>query len=125
MSWSVATYVAVHSAVLDQIDLDGPSGYLEIRDSSNVLLGTVPLTYPAGTVSPGTGRLTITFTATALEAVASGTADYAILKSASGTIVNSDIPCKAGSGPESGYCVLPSVTITEGAPIEGTSFTIG
>jgi hypothetical protein len=125
MSWSLAVNVAVQTAVLGQIDANGAAAYLEIRDSSNVLLSTLPFTYPAGTVSPGTGRLTLVFGDRDEAAAATGTADYAILKSANGTVINSDIPCQEGTAPVSGYCVLPSLSIVVDTPVEGTSFTIG
>jgi len=126
MSWSVAVEVAVQTAIKTQIDGAGASAYFEIYDSGNVLLSTLPLTYPCGTVSGTTGQLSCTFGDRDEEAAATGTADHVVLKNAAGVAVETNIPCQAGSTPVAGYFVMPSLSIVAGTPVEGIDpFTIG
>ncbi len=126
MSWSVAVEVAVQTAIKAQIDGGGGAAYFEVYDSGNVLLSTLPLTYPCGTVSGTTGQLSCEFGSRDEDAAASGTASYVKLKNSAGVVVESSIPCQAGSSPVAGYFVMPSLSIVIGTPVEGIDpFTVG
>ena len=125
MAWSVAVKVAVQTTVKDQIDAGSGAARIDIYDVDDVLLSTLPLTDPCGTVTAGTGQLVCTFGPRDEEAAASGTASYAQLKTSAGTVLEDNIPCQAGSTPVSGRLVLSSLSIVIGAPVEGVSFTIG
>jgi hypothetical protein len=125
MAWSVAVKVAVQTTAKGLIDGGGAAAYFDIYDASNVLLSTLPLTYPCGAVTGGTGQLVCTFGARDEAAAASGTANHAKLKTSAAVVLEDNIPCQAGSSPVSGKLVLSSLTIAVGAPVEGVSFTIG
>lgn len=117
--------IAAHNAVKTAIDAGGAAGSLSIYNASDLRLSVLPLTYPCGTVNGTTGTLTITFGARDEQAEASGTASYARLKTSAGVTLIDTIPCAAGSAPIADTCVLSSLTVVSGAPVEGTSFTIG
>lgn len=117
--------VAAHNAVKSAIDAGGAAGSLSIYSASDLRLAVLPLTYPCGTVNGTTGTLTITFGARDEAAEASGTASYARLKTSAGTTLLDTIPCAAGTAPVADTCVLSSLNVVSGAPVEGTSFTIG
>ena len=107
-----------------EIDAEGALAYVNIRDSDDVLLSTLPLTFPAGDVSAITGQLTLDFGARDDEAEETGTADYAELCDAADKVLIT-MPCAEGSSPVADTCVLSSLSIVQGAPVEGVSFTIG
>ena len=126
MAWSLAVEVAVQTAILAALDANGAASKVDIYDSGNVLLSTLPFTFPAGVVSGTTGQLSLDFGARDEAAAATGTAAYVQLKTATGVVVEDNIPCEAGSTPVSGKFVMPSLSIVQGAPVEGTSpFLIG
>lgn len=116
---------AAHNAVKTAIDAGGAAASLYVYSASDVQLSVLPLTYPCGTVNAATGTLTITFGARDAAADASGTASYARLKTSAGTTLMDTIPCAAGTAPVADTCVLSTTNIVMGAPVEGTSFTIG
>jgi hypothetical protein len=126
MAWSLAVEIAVQTAILAALDANGAASKVDIYDSGNVLLSTLPFTFPAGVVSGTTGQLSLTFGDRDEAAAATGTAAYVQLKTATGVVVENSIPCEAGSIPVSGKFVMPSLSIVQGAPVEGTSpFLIG
>jgi hypothetical protein len=115
---------AAHIAVLGEIDAEGATAYVEIRDSSDTVLCTLPLTYPSGSVDPANARLTCGFDGRDESAAASGAAHLAYVCDANGKELIK-MTCSAGSGPVSNTCVLTSLAIIAGAPVEGVSLTIG
>lgn len=117
--------IAVHTAGKTTIDAGGAAGKLEIYSAAGTRLSTLPLSYPCGTVSGTTGQLTITFGARDEQAEASGTAAYAKVLTSASLVLIDNIPCAAGTSAVADTCVLTSLTITQGAPVEGVSFTIG
>jgi hypothetical protein len=126
MAWSLAVEIAVQTAILAALDANGAASKVDIYDSGNVLLSTLPFTFPAGVVSGTTGQLALDFGDRDEAAAATGTAAYIQLKTATGVVVEDNIPCEAGSIPVSGKFVMPSLSIVQGAPVEGTSpFLIG
>ena len=124
VSFHADLLVAAHTAVLGEIDGAGATAYVEIRDVSDVLLSTLPLDFPAGTVDAGTGQLTCVFGLPDLEAAATGTADHADICDAAAKILIT-LSCEAGVTPVADACVLTTLSIVQGAPVEGVSLTIG
>lgn len=116
--------VAAHTAVLGEIDGAGATAYVAIYDSADTLLSTLPLDYPSGTVNATTGQLTITFGARDESAAASGTADYATICDAADKVLIT-LSCAAGTAAVADTCVLSTLSIVAGAPVEGVSLTIG
>ena len=116
--------VAAHTAVLGEIDAEGAAAYVAIYNISNTLLSTLPLDYPSGTVSGTTGQLTCTFGARDEAAAASGTASYATVCDAADKVLIT-LSCAAGTAAVADTCVLSTLSIVSGAPVEGVSLTIG
>jgi hypothetical protein len=126
-SYSVAALVAAHTALRDLLDSHATEpGYLEIYDDSEtpVLLGTITLGDPCGTVNAGTGQLTFAETVRDEAADASGTADHGVFKTGAGDVVLT-LDCQAGASPVEGFLVLNSLTIIAGGPIELVGATVG
>lgn len=123
-TWAASVLVTVHTAVRDAIDGGSGAGIIRIRDASDVLLGTITLADPCGTVNGTTGQLTLTVAARDESADASGTAAYGEICTSAGTVIVA-MPAQAGSTPVAGKIVLPSLAISAGAPVEVLSATIG
>ena len=126
---TVATYsadalVAAHTAFKNLIDAGAGAGYIKIRDAADVLLATVPLTDPCGTVNPTTGQLTITMAGRVESADAAGTAAYGEFCDSDG-LVHLSLPAQAGSAAVSGKIVINSLSIVAGGPVEVLSATVG
>ena len=124
LSIHVDMKVAVHTAARDAIDAAGASGYVNLVDAEAVVLATIPLTYPCGTVSGTTGQLTITPNGRDKAAANGGFADHADICDKNGKKLLV-LSCAEGSSPVADSCVLDSRTIVEGAPVEAISITIG
>ena len=116
--------VAAHTAVLGEIDAEGATAYVAIYDVGNVLLSTLPLDYPSGTVNGTTGTLTLTWGARDEAAAASGTANYATVCDAADKALLT-LSCATGTVAVADTCVLGSLTVVAGSPVEGISLTIG
>jgi hypothetical protein len=123
-TWSVEVLVGAHTFVVTQMDTGAPPAKWRIRSAADVLLAEGPLTDPCGTVNGTTGQLTLTPDGRDDSATASGTAAYAELCESDNT-VHLSIPCQAGSSAVSGKCVLNTLTITAGLPVEILSITVG
>jgi hypothetical protein len=122
-TYSAAALVAAHTSFLNLIDT-GTAGKWRIRDAADVLLAEGAFNDPAGTVNGTTGKLTFSLNGRDDSANAGGTAAYAELCQSDGT-VHLALPCQAGSVAVSGKCVLNTLTIALGLPVEILSITIG
>ena len=123
-TYSAAALVAAHTSFRDLIDSGSGPGSIKIRDSADVLLPEIPLTYPCGTVNGTTGQLTITPSGRDESADASGTAAYGEFCNSDGTVYLS-LPAQAGTAAVSGYIVINTLTIVAGGPVEVLSAVIG
>jgi hypothetical protein len=123
-TYSVAALVAAHTAFRDLIDAGVAAGSIKIRDAADVLLGTVPLTDPCGTVNGATGQFTLTASASDDNADASGTAAYGEVCDSAGT-VHLALPTQAGGAAVPGYLVVNSLVIVAGGVVEVVSATVG
>lgn len=123
-TYSAAAKIAANTAFLNLLDAATGPVSLAIRDASDVLLAEIALTDPAGSVNGTTGALTLTPDGREEAAPAGGTAAYAELRDAA-NIVHLALPCAAGSVAVSGQCILNTLAIVSGAPVEVVSLTIG
>lgn len=124
-TYSAAALIAAHTSFRDLIDSGSGAGYVNIRDSADVLLAVCPLDDPCGTVNGTTGQLTFALTAGGdPSANAAGTAAYAEFCDSDGD-VHLALPAQAGSSPVSGKIVLNTLTILLGGAVEIISATIG
>ena len=123
-TYSAAALVAANTSFKDLIDAGAGAGSIKIRDAADVLLATVPLTDPCGTVNPTTGQLTITMAGLDESADATGTAAYGEFCDSAG-LVHLSLPAQAGSASVSGKIVINSLSIVAGGPVEVLSATVG
>lgn len=124
-TYSVAALVAAHTAFRDLIDSHATlPGTIKIRDNADVLLGTITLSDPCGTVNGTTGQLALSIAARDESADVNGTAAYGEICDGDGD-VHLALPCQAGTSAVSGKLVLNTLTIVAGGPIEISSATIG
>lgn len=123
-TYSVAALEAAHAAFRDLLDASASAANITIHDDGDVLLGTIVLDDPCGSVSAETGQLTFAVDVDEDAAPAGGTADYARFNNGDGD-EELRLDCQAGLSPVSGYLVLTTLAIVEGAPIEVVSATIG
>ena len=123
-TYSVAALLAAQTAFKSLIDAGTGAGSIKIRDASDVLLATIPLTDPCGTVNSSTGQLTLTPAGRDESADASGTAAYAEFCDSDG-VVYLAIPTQAGSAPVAGKLVMNTLSIVVGGPVEALSVTVG
>jgi hypothetical protein len=115
--------VAVHTEVLAQIDAETGAASVKVYDAGDVLLATLPLDDPAGTVTPGTGQLVLSPDAPSTWQ-GNGTADYATLCDGAGKALMA-LPCSQGSSPVADTFVLTTLTAVLNAPVALLSATIG
>ena len=123
-TYSAAALVAAHTAFRDLVDAGTAGGSIKIRDAADVLLATIPLTDPCGTVNAGTGQLTITPSGRDESADATGTAAYAEVCDSNGVVYVS-LPTQQGTAPASNVLVLNTLSIVAGGPVEILSVVVG
>jgi hypothetical protein len=123
-TYSATALVNAHTSFRDLIDSGSGAGYVNIRDSSDVLLAVCPLEDPCGTVNGTTGQLTFAFDGRDESANATGTAAYAEFCDSDGD-VHLALPAEAGTVAVSGKIVLNTLSIVSGGPVEILSATIG
>lgn len=122
-TYSGAAKVAAHTAFRDAVDSGSGAGTIKIYDAADVLLATITLTDPCGTVNGTTGQLTLTASGAAT-AVATGTAAWCTITNSSGTVYLS-LDAQAGTSAVSGKIVLNSLSIISGGAVSLVSATIG
>ncbi len=123
-TYSAAALVAAHTTFRDLIDAGSAAGFIRIRNSADVLLATVPLDDPCGTVNGTTGQLTFAIAGPDPSAATTGTASYAEFCDSDGT-VHLALPAQTGTTPVSGVIVINTLSIVAGAPVHVLSATIG
>lgn len=123
-TYSAAAKVAAHTAFRDLIDSGAGAGAIKVRDASDVLLATIPLSDPCGSVNGTTGQLTFSIAGRDESADANGTAAYAEFCDSDGD-VHLALPAEAGTAPVSGKIVFNSLSIVAGGPVEVLSATVG
>lgn len=122
-TYSAAAKIAAHTSFRDLIDSGSGAGTIKIRSSADVLLATITLTDPCGTVNGTTGQLTLTAASTP-NAAATGTAAYGELCNSTGTVYLA-LDTQAGSSPVAGKLVINTLSLVAGTPVELMSATIG
>ena len=120
VNYSTAAKNARLQSTADLIDAGASPGKLKIRDSSNVVLATLTLADPCGTVSGGVLTFDFDPDISDTSADASGTAANAILTDSADTTVVSGLTV----GTSGTNVVLDSVSITAGQTVTITAGTI-
>jgi hypothetical protein len=126
MNWHEDAYIEAHTALLNAIDAAGATCYVEICNSANLVLATLPLSFPAGEVNPTTGALVFDFGDPDAAAANGGEAHHGRLKDKNGKIWLDNLLCTAAGfpAPMTGMLVLNSLTVVEDAPFEGVSLAM-
>lgn len=122
-AWRPSAIAASHTALLALLDAGATPAKVTLHNDADTLLSTIPLTDPAGTVNGTTGELTLTPNGRDESAAASGTAAYATLRDGDGTAYRS-LPCQTGSFAVPGACVMNTLSIVAGGPVEIVSFSV-
>lgn len=123
-TYSAAALVAAHTSFRDLIDSGAGAGSIKVRDAADVLLATIPLSDPCGSVNGTTGQLTFSIAARDESADATGTAAYAEFCDSDGD-VHLAMPAQAGTSAVSGKIVLNTLSIVAGGPVEVLSAVVG
>ena len=123
-TYSGAAKVAAHTSFRDLVDSGSGAGFVRIRDAADVLLATIPLSDPCGSVNGTTGQLTLSIAGPDTSADTNGTAAYGEICNSAGTVYLS-LPTQAGSAAVSGKLVLNTLSIVSGTTVTLLSATIG
>jgi hypothetical protein len=124
ITFNVDLLLAAHGAAIAAIDAAGGNAYVTVEDADNLVLSTLPLMRPCGTLNATTGRLTFAIGPRDEEAAASGDAHHGKLCDSNGKVWLSG-PCAAGATPLDGYFMLRSLAVVQGTPFELLSMTLG
>lgn len=122
-AYSAEIWVAAHTAAFAVMTGGAADPSIKLRDGSDVLLGTIVLDAGASTCSGTTGDITFVVVTQEDAAPASGTASYAEICDGDG-VVQATLDCVQGSSPVAGACVLNTLAVVEGAPVNVISATI-
>jgi hypothetical protein len=123
-TYSAAAKIAANTSFKTLLDAETGAGSIAILSEADVVLAVIALTDPCGTVNGTTGQLTLTPDGREESAPAGGTASYAQIRDGADG-VQLAMPCQAGTSAVSGYCVIDSLSITAGLPVEVVSAVIG
>jgi hypothetical protein len=121
--WNPRVVVAAHNLVVTEASVGTNPPTVTIHSGTDVLLATITMTDPIGIVNPTTGVITCSQAAREESAPSTGTASYASIRDGNGDVLRS-IPCQQGNSPVYGYCVLNTLEIATGVPVELISLTI-
>ena len=121
--YSAAAWIAAHTALLTLIEDGASDSKIKLYDGSDVLLGEFVIDDATSDVSGTTGDITIAISTQEDAAIAGGTASYLDICDGDGAVVYR-MSCQQGTEAVSGKCVMNSLTIIQGAPVDIISATI-
>ena len=121
--YSAAAWVAAHTALLGLIEGGASAPTIKLYDGDDVLLGQFEIDETDSVVNGSTGDITIDIATQEDAAIASGTASYITICDGDGAVVYK-MSCQQGTEAVAGKCVMTSLTIIEGAPLDILSCTI-
>jgi hypothetical protein len=125
MAYTIDLLLPVRNAMLATIDTGVARPAFKIYDSGNVLLATLALADPAGSVNGTTGLITLTPGTPETNAPAGGEASYATLSDGDGVILENNVPVEQGTAPVAGKVIISTLNIIAGGTVELISATIG
>ena len=115
--YSAAAWVAAHTALLTLIEDGASDSKIKLYDGDDVLLGEFVIDDATSDVSGTTGDITIAISTQEDAAIAGGTASYITICDGDGDVVYK-MSCQQGTEAVAGKCVMNSLTIIQGAPID-------
>lgn len=122
MTYSAAAKIAANTAFLGVLDGAETEAKIRLKNVVGVILATIPLDDPCGTVNGTTGALTIT-APEAVNVSVTGAAVTAELCDGD-NVVHKTMPCIAGTAPVAGYCVLKVTQLYVGGTVALVSLVI-
>lgn len=122
-TYSTAAITDANTALLALFDFDASAATVKLYSEADVLLSTITLTDPSGTIA-GSGVLTLTASGPDPSAAASGICTYGTISDGAG-VVHLTLPAQAGASPISGTLVLNSVDIVATSQVTLVSAVIG
>jgi hypothetical protein len=125
MAYTIDLLLPVRNAMLATIDTGVARPAFKIYDSGNVLLATLALADPAGSVNGTTGLITLTPGTPETNAPAGGVASYATLSDGDGVVLEDGVPVEQGNAPVAGKVIISTLNIIAGGTVELISATIG
>jgi hypothetical protein len=123
-TFSADAKIAAHQSFVDLIDAGSSHGNLLIRDSADVLLASVPMNDPCGSVNGTTGQVTFSFSGPDTSADHDGNAAYAEFVDSNG-VVHLSVPVQQGTSAVSGKVVMNTVAVVAGYPVTVVAATLG
>lgn len=122
--YSVAAWVAAHTALLaEMLDDTSAEPKLKLYDGDDVQLAEFVIDDAGSSVNGATGDITILIATQEDAALASGTASYLDFCDGDDT-VHYRLSCQQGTEAVAGKCVMNSLSIISGAPVDILSCTI-
>lgn len=115
--YSAAAWIAAHTALLTLIEDGAGDSKIKLYDGDDVLLGEFVIDDATSGVSGVTGDITIEIATQEDAAIAGGTASYITICDGDGDVVYK-MSCQQGTEAVAGKCVMNSLTIIQGAPID-------
>ena len=115
--YSPAAWIAAHTALLNLIEDGASDSKIKLYDGDDVLLGEFVIDDATSDVSGTTGDITISISTQEDAALAGGTASYITICDGDGDVVYK-MSCQQGTEAVAGKCVMNSLTIIQGAPID-------
>ncbi|QDF95205.1 hypothetical protein CJ010_00870 [Azoarcus sp. DD4] len=116
-SWNPAAIIAANTALLALVDADTNPAYMTAHDAADVLLGTVVLGDPCGTVNGTTGQLDLIIAAQEDAAPAGGNIAYWTLRDGAGVAYRS-IEAVESPTPVPGKIAMNTLAVLEGGPVQ-------
>ncbi|WP_252178354.1 hypothetical protein [Endozoicomonas sp. 4G] len=121
--YSLALVSAGYTAALGVITAGAGASTIGIFSAADVLLASATIDDAASAVSGTTGDITIAIAAQEDSSPAGGTASYAQIIDGDGD-PHIQVPCVQGTEAVAGFCVLNTLVIIAGAPLEILSVVI-
>ena len=119
---SAAGWVAAHTAVKTLIFTGAGTASVKVFNSANALLAEATLNSATSAVDAA-GNLNLTVLEQELSAPLGGTADHAHICDAGGVAVF-QLPCEQGAVAVAGKCIINTLAIVAGAPVDFLSITV-
>lgn len=124
-TFSVPALTAAHQSFITLLDTGAAANAtVTVHDELDVLLGTITLDAPCGTIDGPTGRLDFSFLSQEASAPATGTIDHIKLRDRDG-VEHLTIPAVFGGEPVAGYAVFNTLSVQISKPVELTELYIG
>ena len=122
-AYSLAAWVAGYTGLLGEVTSGAGTPSVKIFDADNELLATATINAATAAVNGATGTLSLPILAQEDSAPANGIASYAQIRNGDNE-PTVEVPCQEGLTPVAGFCVLNTLSIAMGAPVEVLSVSI-